>query len=84
MRAQWAMSRISRFSERRRERWGSNSWSLLSRDLSDTELFAALLGVPKVVLYLLTEPALRRGTKGDRQPHRHLRADAGATIQNRR
>src|SRR5439155_7887423 len=51
-------------------------------EFSDPKLFAALLGVPQVILGLLIEPALRRCAKRNGKADRHLGTDPRATIQN--
>lgn len=63
------------------ERWVSVSLRSKSRD---PKTLPRLLGVPKIKLSLLIEPALSGRIKRDGQPNSHLRANAGAAVQNRR
>lgn len=42
-----------------------------------------LLRIPEIELGLLIHPALGRGVEGNGKPHRHLRADARAAVQDR-
>lgn len=47
----------------------------------DVEAAPVLLGVPKVKLQLLIEPAFRAGIEGDGEADSHLRADACVSVQ---
>jgi hypothetical protein len=55
----------------------------LGRKLSNAKLFAALFGMPEVILRLLSKPTFCRRAEGNGQPHRHLGTDPGSTIQYR-
>ncbi|CBE68641.1 protein of unknown function [Candidatus Methylomirabilis oxygeniifera] len=54
------------------------------RELLDAERPALGLCLCQIELELLAEPALRSGAEGDRQTDRHLRANAGAAVQDTR
>lgn len=41
-----------------------------------------LLGLPQLIVELLSQPAFGRGIKGNRQPYGHFRADAGLAVGN--
>lgn len=59
-------------------------WKKLSCELTNAKLFPALLGMPEVVLRLLSKPTFRRRAEGNGQTHRHLGTNPSSTIQNRR
>jgi hypothetical protein len=57
---------------------------LLYRKFDNTKVFAALLGVPQVILGLLIEPTLSRGTERYGQANGHLGTDSRPPVQNSR
>lgn len=54
----------------------------LHRKFDNMKLFAALLGVPQVILSLLIEPALSRCAERYGQANGHLGTDTRATVEN--
>ena len=56
----------------------------LHRKSGNMKLFAALLGVPQVILGLLVEPALSRCAKRYGQANGHLGADTCTAVENSR
>lgn len=40
-----------------------------------------LLGLPQLIVELLSQPAFGRGIKGNRQPYGHFRADNGLAVE---
>jgi hypothetical protein len=54
----------------------------LHREFGHSKLFAALLGVPQVILGLLIEPTLSRRAKRNGQADGHLGTDPSTAVQN--